>query len=179
MLKNVLSEKKKAIVTRWLDLVLEQYPGKTATFLKREKDRFANPLGYTLSSATTGIFDALLDGGGKEALQPHVEALAKLWAVQEFSAGKALSLFFLLKDALREAASESIADAAMLRELAAFEREIDEAALLAFDAYSECRERLCDIRVNEVKRTVRTLMRRAQGSMQEAEDPVPDSDTEP
>ena len=49
----------------------------------------------------------------------------------------------------------------MAAELEDFEDVIDGVALLGFDIYSRRRERLCEIRVEEVKKRVSGLMRKA------------------
>ena len=45
-------------------------------------------------------------------------------------------------------------------ELAKLEADIDRIALAAFDVYVQCREQLCELRVNEVKRRVSWVMER-------------------
>jgi hypothetical protein len=45
--------------------------------------------------------------------------------------------------------------------LAAFERRIDGMALLCFDVYSECRQKLSDIRVNELRNQSHRLLKMA------------------
>jgi hypothetical protein len=46
-------------------------------------------------------------------------------------------------------------------ELQAFENRIDDIALLAFDIYSQCRQKIYEIRVNEVKNQLGRLLKRA------------------
>ena len=46
-LDKLLSQNKTALVKRWFDEVVRTYPVDTATFLKQQKDPFANPVGRT------------------------------------------------------------------------------------------------------------------------------------
>ena len=42
-LETLLAEKKKVVVHKWIDQVLESYG--SPDFFKKQKDRFANPIG--------------------------------------------------------------------------------------------------------------------------------------
>ena len=53
------------------------------------------------------------------------------------------------------------------------ESRIDDLALLAFDIYMKCREKLYDIRANEAKNQVSRLLQRA-GMLSEIPDKKPD-----
>jgi hypothetical protein len=55
-----LTQKKAAILGRWLTTIYESYPPETAIFLRKEKDRFDNPMGYRISEGLAGLYDALL-----------------------------------------------------------------------------------------------------------------------
>ena len=49
----------------------------------------------------------------------------------------------------------------LANETGILDNRIDEIALLAFDVYSACRQKISDIRVNEVKNQVGKLLERA------------------
>jgi hypothetical protein len=75
-----------------------------------------------------------------------------LRAVQDFTAGQAVSFPFLLKKIIRE---ECKADCTRCPdEFADLEARIDELTLLAFELYVKCRERLFEIKYNEAKRSM-------------------------
>ncbi len=65
-LTELLSEKRPAILNRWLDVIVEAYHADTSIFLKNQKDQFANPIGYSLREGTEAILDALLSGADAE-----------------------------------------------------------------------------------------------------------------
>ena len=79
-----------------------------------------------------------------------LEDIIKIRAVQEFAPSQAVSFVYQFKNIVRqELAKEKNVDE-ILASLAPLEARIDKVALMAFDFYMNCRERLHQIRVNEV-----------------------------
>ena len=86
-----LTAKKAAILRKWADAVFDTYPGDTAAFLRSEKDRFANPVGYATTISLDKILDGLLTGSDIHALSAYIEDIIKIRAVQDFSPPQAAS----------------------------------------------------------------------------------------
>lgn len=160
-LKGLLSEKKAAIVKKWFDLIIDNYPADASDFLKRQKNRFSNPVGHTISQGIDGLFDEILHGIDSEKLFPFLNDIIKIKAVQDFSPSKAISFVFLLKQAIREEMGSEIKKKQMSDELRLFEEQIDELALLSFDIYMKCRERIYEIKADEARRMMFRLLQRA------------------
>jgi hypothetical protein len=166
-LRDLLRKHKTAVTEKWLDKTLATYPSRTSVFFKRTKDPFANPVGNTLSSGIEAVFDDLLetfeDAGSVSAEQfcSHLDDIIKVRSVQEFSPSQAVSFVFLLKEAVREELREELGDVHSLAELARFEARIDQLALFSFDIYTKRREKLHELRVNEIKRTGFRLLKKA------------------
>lgn len=158
---RVLSAKKAAILKTWQDAVVAAYPVETATFLRKVKDPFANPVGNAITRETERIFDALVQGSPPEDVVPHLEEIIRVRSVQDFSPAEAVAFVFLLKDALRKELDAEIQAGQHIAELLAFESRIDSLALLAFGLYMHCRERIYELRADEVKRQTATLLDRA------------------
>jgi len=118
VLEHLLSQKRAAILGRWFQLILETYPADTSRFLKKEKDRFVNPVGYTIS---------------------------------HFPPSQTIVFIFLLKKAIREELANKIVEKQAFEELLKFESRIDKLVLLALDIYMKCREKVYEIRINEIK----------------------------
>ena len=147
-LQTLLAEKKKAIIQKWVDQVLDSYG--SPAFFKKQKDRFANPVGSTISDGLAKIFAFLLENKDLVEVSKPLENIIKIRAVQDFAPSQAVSFVYLFKDIVRqEAAREKNLDE-MSAGLAALDARIDKVALMAFDIYMNCRERLHQIRVNEV-----------------------------
>jgi len=155
-----LSEQKETIEKRWLEGILGTYSAQTARFLHEQKDRFANPVGQNLASAVHSLVEELVQGSGHEALAAPLDTIIRIRAVQEFTASQAVAFVFLLKQVVRETLKQPVGEGKLDDAVLAFERRVDELALFAFDIYMGCREKLCEIRVEEMKRRTSKLVER-------------------
>jgi hypothetical protein len=153
-LGKLLQERRDAIAQRWVECALEAYSEEASKLFDAQKDPFANPVGATLRKGTTGILEAILNGGNQEALHQHLTEIIKVRAVQQFPASQAVGFVIRLKDLARAEMGEAAGDAELAPEWAELDRQIDEMALAAFDVYVECREQVFDLRMSEVKRQV-------------------------
>ena len=160
-LRALLSEKKAAIVKKRFDLIIDNYPADASNFLKKQKNRFLNPVGYTISQSIESLFDELIQGVDSEKLFPFLNDIIKIKAVQDFSPSKALSFIFLLKQAIRVEIGSDIKKKQISNELTSFEAQIDELALLSFDIYMKCRERIYELKTNETRNMTFRLLQRA------------------
>ena len=151
LLENLLLQKRNVILDRWTSLVLQAYPDDAAGFFKQEKDRFRNPVGYTISRELASLYDALIQGRNPDQLHKSLDSIIKIKAVQGFSPSAAVGFMFSLKRIVREALKKEIDDSRLFGELLSFESRIDELALLCAEIYSKCREKLYQIRMDEVK----------------------------
>src|SRR3989304_9955936 len=156
----ILVQHKDAILKRWSDLVMDTYPADTAQFFKREKDRFANPVGAAIAEEIGGIYEEILAGPDCQKLSAPLDRIIRIRAVQEFSPSDALSFIFLLKKAVRAETTGLTLDLAAMRQLMEFETKVDRAALLGFEIYMGCREQISRIKANEIRnRTIKLLER--------------------
>ena len=62
---------------------MHTYSARTAGFLKREKDSFANPVGKALSRGTEALFDALVDGIEEAAPGPLSASLEEIIKIRK------------------------------------------------------------------------------------------------
>jgi hypothetical protein len=150
-LESLLVRNKRAIVNDWFNLLVETYPADSAQFMKRENDPFSNPVGSSARSGLEAIFDELAGGMDPQPLADFLDPIIRIRAVQSFSPSQATGFIFLLKKALRKNLSKEISSRVPFDELPEFESRIDELALLAFDIYMECREKLYQLKEKEVK----------------------------
>ena len=164
---KILSGKKGAIVEKCFDLTLKTYPPETSRLLKREEDRFLNPVGFAIRSGIESIFDELVGAMDPDRLLRCVENVVKVRAVQAFTPSEAISFVYLLKRSIREeiGARSPRDDGRGLspqREhggttdekeqmLVEIDERIDRIALLAFDVYMQCREKIHELRLKEAK----------------------------
>ena len=152
-MRNVPSERKRAVAREWLALTLQTYPSQSTQFLLHETDRFRNPVGQTLKDGFPLLVDELFGDMNSGAVRQALEGIVRIRAVQNFSAREAVGFIFLLKQILQP---ELSVGGAMGLEL---DRRVDEMVLAAFDLYVRCRGQISDIQVNEARRRVALLER--------------------
>jgi hypothetical protein len=160
-LKNLLLQKRSPIVKKWCDVVLCTYPEQSRSFLKKQKDRFANPVGGTIFEGIESIYDELLQEADADKISLFLDNIVRVRAVQEFSPSRAVGFIFGLKKVVREELGSEILKEGLAEEWAAFESRIDGLALLCFDIYTACRQKISDIRVDEVRRRSSKLLKMA------------------
>ena len=139
--------KSEAILERWFAQTVESYSPQALPFIKKNTDRFRNPVGHTLHEGLRALIEQVLGGMDTNCIAPALDAIIRIRAVQDLAASEAVGFVFRLKPILRDLAPEQ--NQAMLG------GRIDQLALMAFDTYMRCREQVADIRVNEGRRSLR------------------------
>ncbi|NJD57512.1 MAG: hypothetical protein FIA94_14075 [Nitrospirae bacterium] len=169
-LKVILSAKKDGLLAAWFDRILDTYPAETAKFLKNQKDKFANPVGQAIHAGIEDIFRELLNGGEIEKISGFLDNIIRVRAIQEFSASQAVAFIFFLKSVIRDGIKDTPLTPELSEELVALESQIDSLALIAFDIFMQCREKLYEIKANEMKNMTYRLLQKA-NMVTETEDP--------
>ena len=156
-----LDKKKQDIVRDWIRAAMSAYPTEAVNVFNRNKDQFANPLPHIISKNIELLFDELLKGIDVQKTSPILSEIVRLKAVQDFKPSEALQFIFDLKEILYNLKEEIVEGEAMpYQQIRTMETEIDRLANLAFDIYVSCREKLSEIRVNEIKNQTHMLIRR-------------------
>ncbi len=165
-MEDSLRRKREHIVRGWTEEALSLFPEDARGFLSDNRDPFANPAGTTIAEQLAVLFEALLEGFCDDEVRPPFERVVQITCVQEVPASQAVGFVFSLKELLREKLTHELAGPrgdetrAHLLEL---ERRVDRLALVAFDCYTAHRGRIADLRVQEVRKQVATLLRRVEG----------------
>jgi len=159
-LEDILLKKKAAILKGWFNLIAQTHLDGGRSLLKN-KDRFTNPIGHITSSAIDVLYEELVRGmPNPEKVWTSLEEIIKVRAVQDFTPSQAIAFVFLLKKAIRaELKDEVYKDAVIFEELSRTDSRIDELASLAFDIYMNCREKIYQVKVDEMKATVDNVSR--------------------
>jgi len=158
---KLLKNKKTMLVEKWVRMSLQTYPDESARFFIKEKNPFANPVGNSLEHSLAELFDALVEGRDTSTIVPILDGMAHIRAVQGFSPSRSLSFILFLKEIIRQDLNEDIRRLNLHEQAVDFGARIDGVLLLAFDAFMKCREKLYQIRVNEMLRQHSGLLRRA------------------
>lgn len=157
-----LAARKQAILKSWFQVTVDSYPADTARFIKSQKDPFANPVGQTTHKSLEALVDALIKRAGREAIAQALDPILRIRAVQSFSPSAATGFIFSLKPIIRQHLAGS---GEVLEEV---DRRIDEMAMVAFDIYVACREKIYELKANESRKQFFGSLKRA-GLIGEAE----------
>jgi hypothetical protein len=139
-LREFITERKGDIGPRWQQLVLETYPPETFRFLRKKKDRFDNPIGHAVAEMVDGVLEGIVAGADAEVFRSALYPVVQIRAVQDFSPAQAME----------EDGCEVLLTA---------DAKVDELMRIAFDIYCACRERIYEIRTDEVKRNLFMLLK--------------------
>jgi len=143
----LLEKKKEAVVNAWFEQVIQTYAPDTAIFYQNQKDAFANPVGSTTKQALIKLFDALLDLQEDEPLSDIIDPLVRVRAVQNFTPSQAVGFVYLLKPIVRKYFGKN-QKKLKLDELLELESRIDGMALIGFDVFMACREKIYSLKTN-------------------------------
>jgi hypothetical protein len=158
-LQDLIGKRKNAICERCVRLVCETYGAETASSLKTERDLFANPVGAAIRGGVEALVGVLTGEITMPELQASLDPVVRVRAVQDFVPSKAVAFVFLLKQAVREELSGELHQHGHAAELEGVDRQIDQMALVTFDLYAACRERVGEIRVKEARAAAERLTR--------------------
>jgi len=148
-LADILQEKKKQIQDVWTDRTLDSYA--SSGFFKKSQDVIANPIGANIRDGLARIVELLLQGAGPEEYSRPLDQVVRIRAVQDFSPSQAVTPFLELKWVIRQVLNDDKKTRHLVQDLDNLDCEIDRLALAAFDNYMQCRERLFQVRIQELK----------------------------
>ena len=160
-LESFLSERRSGIIKKWRRAIVSTYPEDTQRFLKKEKDQFNNPVGSTIAREVETLYDAVVRGEDPDKVTACLEGIIRIRAVQDFKPSQAVAFTLQLKEIIRDELEGKALLNGMAGEFRALETRIDDMVLQAFDIYSQCRQKIYDIRVREVTGQVGRLLKRA------------------
>ncbi len=164
-----LAQKKSAIVQAWFEKVANSYPLDTAQFLKNQSDPFANPVGRNSLQSLREMFELALNGFDRETALPLIDPIIRIRAIQDFTPAQAVGFIFDLKKIIRATAGLDVKDSQSQKTLQLMDDRIDKLGLLAFDIYMQCREKIYELKANEMRARTFSAFSRA-GLIKESDD---------
>nr|CAJ31168.1 conserved hypothetical protein [uncultured sulfate-reducing bacterium] len=159
-LREHLKENRGFILGKWFDRIIKSYPANTSEFLAKQKDQFRNPVGHAITKSIGPIYDEITSSMDDDELLRALDGVIRIRAVQDFSASKAVAFVFELKAVIRDSLGDNPGRLERSGELRELDSRIDQVALLTFDKYTECREKLHEVRNNEIKNRSTRLLER-------------------
>ena len=151
MLQQFLADNKETILAEWIEQIFKTYNQEMIRFLQKEKNQFANPVRNTIITSAEKIYDAIINNNEINLNYPGLEDLIKLRVVQDFSPSQALSFLFYLKAIVLAFLEKNEKLQSYNTEMLSFESTMDHLLALAFDIYSNCRSKIYEIRIAEIK----------------------------
>lgn len=149
---NALLLRKEIILDKWIKLIFDGYQSEGARFFTENDDPFHNPVGTKTKSGSELILSQILGEMDFAEIEKSLEKIIKIRAIQEFSASEAIGFLFLLKNIIGEEIKlDEYKDVQIIDVLDVYAR-IDKIMLLAFDIFMNNRERISQIKINEIKK---------------------------
>lgn len=159
-LRNLLENKKSSIVNKWFEFVTDTYAPDAALFFKNQRDGFLNPVGGTTRDILEKLFEAILEKADADGIAVTLEPLIKIRAVQNFSPSQAVGFLFVLKTIIRKELKKELKKINP-EELVSIDARIDSLALIGFDIFMQCREKIYDLKTNTERSKIYTAFARA------------------
>jgi hypothetical protein len=118
---------------------------------RQNGDPFANPIGSTILTGLDGLLTDLLAKGAPGEIRSFLESILRIRAIQDFSPAQAVVFLPILKGILREEVGEEVRQNRFYEEWLELESRIDDFLLLAFDIYMECREKIFQLKTQDLR----------------------------
>lgn len=167
---EVLEQKRSLVQSKWIDSVINSYPSESAKFIVGNKNKFTNPLGYTVENSINTICSNYLNSEKQNECEEAIEAIVRLRAVQDFTPAKAIGIMFDFKSIVLTEIRDMIDTKDRFDEYLLIETQIDKLIDYALNFYIECRERVNEIKANEVRRGFEKMVLRLNSKYKKLEE---------
>jgi hypothetical protein len=148
-LKRLLLRKKEAILQEWLRGIFDSYILETGGFLLNQDDRFANPVGCTISANAGQLLDALIRGDDPGTLRGCLEKIIRIRAVQDFTPTQAVSFMPELKTIISSQIMHDAIKHGLLDELNSIETTIDSLSCAAAELHIKMKRQIRELAIKE------------------------------
>ena len=151
-LKDLLAEKKAIILQRWFERILEDYPPETQAFFRENQSLYSNPIGFTLRRGMEGIIERILLPATVEGARAILVPVMKVRAVENLPPSLGGKFILPLREVISEILREARREDPLGQEWLDLNSRITQLALLGMNLYSECREKVDQLRIRERER---------------------------
>jgi hypothetical protein len=150
--ETVQAKVRDLFVREWLTCTLRTYPAQSGQFLHDERDRFRNPVGYTLRAALGTLAAELLSDFDRSRVVASLDDAIRLRVVQEFGPDAVVGFVPLAGQVIHAmAAAGSLAVEPERLDL--FAARIDELGAIANDIQARCRAQIHAIAERATRRS--------------------------
>lgn len=160
-MKEVLRAHEKSLLDAWFEQMMHSYPTEARKYFKKINSGFTNPVGANLYHSLGGLLHELIsDAPDADVVNEHVYMILRIKAVQEVLPSQAVSFVPALKQIVEDVCGKALTDAGVTtKEWLEFYSDIDTVGLYAFDSYSESRELIYKMRLDQIRQTNDILVR--------------------
>jgi len=151
-LTNCLLTRKSKILEKWTNLILDRYQSEGVRFFTDVNDPFRNPVGTKTKSGAEWILTEILGPMNESQLEERLSKIIMIRSIQELTAAEATSFLLMLKTVIEEELKLDEYSGIATSEVLEIFGRIDKAMLMAFDIYMANRERISQIKINEIKK---------------------------
>jgi hypothetical protein len=152
-------DKRTKIIDEWYDIMVSSLFNGETNYILHEKDHFINPSGIILREALSDIFAFFFEKVNIDDISVSLEKFIKLLAVNKNGVENVLGTFFTLRDKIIENWRSLSFSNNVNEELSTIQSYFDKLILRVFTFYLTAREKIYEIRVNEIKRLTFSLLR--------------------
>lgn len=146
-----IARNRECILSLWQAALLPQ--GLSKVCASQAQSQSATPATLLLKAESEALLDWLIQGEEVVQTRSSLKEICRLKAVQTTgNPSEALSFILDLKSIVRLVLEDKESNNLAYGEYKEMDGRIDQLLLLAFDEYVECRERVMEIRVDEVRR---------------------------
>ena len=156
----ILKAAEKDIFDEWFDRFCSTYGPDTMWRFKNSTDPFHNPVGVNTRKSLSELLGLLLHGGSLESAAGVIDPIVRIRAIQKFTASQAVAFFIELKDIVHKLLKKKDLET-YAADLYTFDSQVDTLMLLAFDAYTLCREEISRLRVDTERKKIYKAFSRA------------------
>lgn len=159
---------KNILLQKWIDMFFSAYPLGSSGFVRTSKDKFTNPIGFVTQVSLEILYDAVLgDDVSPTKVNDALIELVQLRAIQAMTPSKAVGplgqIKMLLKQDVLLACMKENNDSKNLKKLFddyfIVDARIDALLLMALDLYASKREKVCNLRIEEIHRNQSQVVR--------------------
>lgn len=165
---DTVKQNKPVLLQKWVDKYYAAYPLGSTGFIRTSTDRFQNPIGIITQTSLNTLYDAAI-GEDIELSDVHkaLAELVQLRAVQEMPPSRAVGPMAQLKSLFKEEVFDNLVKEnkdpkifqEIFEEFFTVEARIDGLLLLSLDLYAADREKVFNLRVEEIHRSQSQITR--------------------
>ena len=153
-LRKAFEKHHKVLLEAWFQQVIHSYPPESVKYFERYKETFNNPIGSNIYNSLNNILLEFEGAGRYEQFYQEMQMIMRIRAVQDMTPSKEVAFIMAFKDVVKkELAGELAHNEITSSELEDFFEELDALALMGFDIYTESRELIFKMRIDQIKET--------------------------